>query len=155
MDVVLEIADTNRPPVLDVSHHSAAIGQSLQFVVKAADPDANTVLTYAAQGLPEGATLDAESGGFEWTPLPSQAREYVVALSVSDGTAVVSRTMVLRAAIDPEPPQVTLELTPSFPAIPGQQVVVHAAASSLADITTLAVTVGGQPVSLMPTAAQS
>ena len=39
-------------------------------------------------------------------------------------------------------------LTPSFPAVPGQQVIVHAAASSLAPITGLSVQVDGQPIVL-------
>ena len=39
-------------------------------------------------------------------------------------------------------------LTPSFPAMPGQSVLVHVAASSLAPITGLTLTIGGQPVTL-------
>ena len=41
-----------------------------------------------------------------------------------------------------------IELTPSFPALPGQPVLVHATASSLADITGLTLTVAGQPLLL-------
>ena len=39
-------------------------------------------------------------------------------------------------------------LTPSFPAMPGQSVLVHVAASSLAPITELTLTIAGQPVTL-------
>ena len=45
-------------------------------------------------------------------------------------------------------PSVIVVLTPSFPAVPGQQVIVHAAASSLAPITSITVDVDGQPIAL-------
>src|SRR5207249_1013254 len=46
-------------------------------------------------------------------------------------------------------PQVTVELTPSFPVTPGQNVIVHVSAASLADITApLGLTVNGQPLTL-------
>ncbi|MCH5373555.1 MAG: hypothetical protein JJ992_06230, partial [Planctomycetes bacterium] len=53
-----------------------------------------------------------------------------------------------RAVITPELPDVTIELTPSFPALPGQTVQAHVIADSLADITGLTLTLDGQPLSL-------
>lgn len=55
---------------------------------------------------------------------------------------------MLRATIEPVPPVVRLELTPSFPAAPGQNVLIHAVADSLADITSLRVQLDGQDVLL-------
>ena len=42
----------------------------------------------------------------------------------------------------------TIVLTPSFPAIPGQQVIVNAIGESVAPITSLTLTINGQPVTL-------
>ncbi len=147
-DVTLRIANVNRPPVLQASDHAVVLGMPLQFQLAASDPDLGTSLTFTGADLPAGATLDIGTGGFAWTPGPGQAGEYVVTFSVSDGAASASRTVLLRALLAAQAPQVTVELTPSAPAVPGQPVLVHAAASSLAGITALSVTVGGQVLAL-------
>ena len=143
-EAFITIDNVNRAPIPHTSDHSAKLGEPLSFFVTASDPDLNTAFTYAAEGLPEGATLDETTGQFNWTPGPGQAGEYVVTLEVSDGLATVPQWIVIKAAVEPEKPQVHVELTPSFPAIPGQSVLVHAIADSLADITDLVVTVDGE-----------
>lgn len=148
IDVALRIDDVNRPPVVDASDHAAALGRPLVFFVQATDPDPGNTLTYAAENLPEGATLDGQTGQFAWTPGPGQAGEYVVTLSASDGALVTKRSILIRADVEPALPQVTLELTPSFPAVPGQTVTVHAIAGSLADIAGIELTVDGVPLLL-------
>src|SRR5207249_2362417 len=104
--------------------------------------------TFSANGLPAGATLDAQTGAFAWTPGPSQAGDYAVLFTVSDGQRIATEAAALRVSLTPELPQVHVELTPSFAAQPGQAVLVHVTASSLVPITALTLTVGGQPVSL-------
>src|SRR5262249_40000926 len=147
--VHLHIDNVNRPPVLQVSDHSVVLGQRLRFTLTAADPDPGTILEFSATGLPEGAgPVDGKTGEFTWTPRPGQAGDYVVTFTVSDGEARVSRPVLLRAALAPEPPRVTVELTPSFPVAPGQRVLVHALASSLAPITHRQVKVAGNLVTL-------
>jgi RHS repeat-associated protein len=147
-DVAVRVTGVNRPPALDVSGHTAVIGQPLHFTLHGTDPDAGDHLTYSATGLPPGALLDADSGAFSWTAGPGQAGDYPVTFAVSDGQATASRTVLLRAAFAPTAPAVHIELTPSFPAVPGQKVVVHVLAASLAAITGLSLTVGGQTVML-------
>jgi hypothetical protein len=56
--------------------------------------------------------------------------------------------VVVRAAVELPGPAVTVVLTPSFPARPGDPVIVHAIADSLADIASLQVTLDGQPIAL-------
>ena len=147
-DVTLRIDNVNRPPVVDTSYHAVRLTEELRFFVRAVDPDANTVLTYSATNLPSGATLSSLTGEFVWTPGPGQAGEYVVGLLVSDGAIVSSQAIVVRAAVELPSPQVTIELTPSFPSRPGQPVVIHVLADSLADIIGLTVTIDGQPLIL-------
>ena len=147
-DVVLRIDNVNRPPVVATSHHAARLGETLDFFVTAADPDLGTSLTYTADHLPQGASLDAVSGRFLWTPGPSQRGEYVVSLNVSDGQTTSTQDILIRAEIVPAVPSVVIELTPSFPAVPGQSVLLHVIADSLAEIVDLQVTVDGQSVVL-------
>ncbi len=148
IDVVVHVAHVIRPPVVDTPNHQAALGVPLTFNVQATDLDAGTTLGYSAINLPAGATLDPASGQFSWTPGPSQAGDYVVTLQVSDGQATSTQNILIRASVQPQPPGVTIVLTPSFPAIPGQQVVVNAIASSIAPIASLTVTYNGQPLVL-------
>ncbi|WP_340820499.1 putative Ig domain-containing protein [Methanolobus sp. WCC4] len=66
MEVV--VTDVNRAPVLSaIGDKSAIEGQSLNFSIFGNDPDGTTV-TYSAESLPSGASLDETTGYFEWTP---------------------------------------------------------------------------------------
>src|SRR5690606_13516660 len=61
-------------------------GTALMFVVVGEDPDGDA-LTYGAAPLPPGATLDATSGAFAWTPAWTDAGTQALTLSATDGTA--------------------------------------------------------------------
>ncbi len=148
VDVIVRIDNVNRAPTLSVSNHSALVGQPLSFFVLGNDPDEEDRLTFAAENLLEGAMLDPLTGRFQWTPGPGQTGDFTVAFSVSDGQASVSRSALIRADIAPASPEVTLELTPSFAVVPGQCVLVHVQASSLADVKSLSLTLDGQSVTL-------
>src|SRR5439155_14998355 len=143
-DVHLHVANTNRPPTIQVTNHKGLIGQPLTFAVLGTDPDAADHLTFAANGLPAGASLNADTGVFTWTPDPSQAGDVTVLFTVSDGRRTTAEAAVLRISLTPELPQVHVELTVQ----PGQAVLVHVTASSLVPITGLTLSVGGQPVTL-------
>src|SRR3546814_16101757 len=54
----------------------------------------------------------------------------------------------VRALLGPLGPVLRLERTPSFPPVPGQDVLVHAVADSLSDIISLRVWLDGQELSL-------
>ncbi|WP_205678900.1 CARDB domain-containing protein [Aquisphaera insulae] len=147
-DVILKIENANRSPSLQVSSHQVALGEPLTFTLRGSDPDLGTTLVYSAVGLPDGATIDPATGRFSWRPGPGQAGDAVVQFSVSDGEATAMVPVVLRAAIVPEPPAVSIELTPSFPVVPGQKVLVHAIAAGLAEIAGLTLSIDGQSVTL-------
>ena len=55
---------------------------------------------------------------------------------------------LIRASIAPIPPDVTIVLTPSFPALPGQLVKITVLADSLASIVSRTLTIDGQPLEL-------
>src|SRR5207245_2913671 len=61
-----------------------------------ADGDA---LTYSASGLPAGASFDAATKTFSWTPAFDQAGSYPgVTFTVTDGTAPASETIAITIA---------------------------------------------------------
>src|SRR6266571_1328560 len=146
--VLVRVSNVNRTPALTVKKHAVLLGNELRFNVVGSDPDQNTTLTYSALGLPEGASLNAATGEIVWVPGPGQAGDYLVRVSVSDGAASTMEPLILRALSAPQTPSVTIETTPSFPALPGQDVVVHVLASSFSDIATRALTVNGVQVLL-------
>jgi len=148
MDVEIRVANVDRAPTLHESDHAFLIGQSKSFAVAAADPDAGTALKFSAIGLPEGATLDPDSGLFSWSPAAGQIGQYFVTLLVNDGQLSARQTVVLRASLEPTAPLVHIEVTPSFPALPGQAVLVHATADSFSDIASLQLFVDGTQVTL-------
>src|SRR5205823_5107613 len=91
--IAIKIGNTNRTPVLAaIGNKSGTEGTLLTFTV----PDAVPVfdaLTYSASGLPAGATFDAATRTFSWTPSFTQAGTYpAVTFTVTDGTAPVSET---------------------------------------------------------------
>lgn len=85
--VNIAVLPPNEPPVLaPVGDQTVDEGQTLAFGLTATDPDGNP-LTYAADNLPAGATLDPNTGAFSWTPDYTQAGTYAVRFTVSDGRA--------------------------------------------------------------------
>ncbi len=145
--VDLVIDNVNRPPVVATSSRNATLGVPFAFPIVATDLDLGTTLTFGASNLPAGASVNPQTGVFSWTPGPAQAGEYAVEVNVSDGLATTRQTIVVRASVSPEVPKVSIELTPSFPVVPGTSVTVHVVADSLADIRPedITLTIGGQP----------
>src|SRR2546428_11701802 len=61
-------------------------GRLLTFTVAASDADGDG-LTYSASGLPAGASFDAATKTFSWTPAFDQAGPYSVTFTASDNGA--------------------------------------------------------------------
>ncbi len=67
---------TNTAPTLDlIGNKTVDEGQTLSFVVTATDLDGDT-LTYSASNLPSGASFDANTRTFTWTPTYGDAGNY-------------------------------------------------------------------------------
>jgi hypothetical protein len=76
----------NQAPVWNqTAVQNGTIGQNLQFIVSATDPDNNS-LTYSAFNLPFGAGFNPTNKTFSWTPTSGQAGTYVITFRVFDGT---------------------------------------------------------------------
>ncbi len=83
----LTIHHVNRPPVMaSTPAQTVDENQLLKFTVSGSDPDKEDAgkLTLSAFNLPEGATFDAATGTFSWTPTYEQSGEYQVGFVITD-----------------------------------------------------------------------
>jgi hypothetical protein len=97
----------NHAPVLDaIGDKDVEVGELLEFTINASDIDGDA-LTYSTSMLPPGATFDAVTRIFSWTPADGQNGTYNVNFSVSDGTLSDSEVVtidVLEIVVDTEGP---------------------------------------------------
>lgn len=85
VNVVSGQVTINRAPVLGaIGAKWINEGALLTFTISATDAD-NDPLVYSASGLPNGASFNATTRTFSWTPRYGQAGVYVVHFTVSDG----------------------------------------------------------------------
>jgi len=109
-DITITVTNTNRLPVLAaIGDKSIAEGAVLTFTLSASDADGDT-LTYSATNLPIGASLNASTGVFSWSPVDSQIGSYAVTFNVVDANSasdqeVVSISVILGSE-DVEPPYI-------------------------------------------------
>ncbi|MCP4607472.1 MAG: hypothetical protein GY845_01975, partial [Planctomycetes bacterium] len=89
----------NQPPILNpVGNRSVDADNSLQFTVYATDPE-NDTLTYSASNLPSGASFNANTRTFSWTP-SSPGTYSNVRFVVSDGELTDSEDITIEVADD-------------------------------------------------------
>lgn len=76
---------TNRAPVLStLANQEVECDQLLEFTVTATDADSGDVLTYSTGTLPAGASFNATTGVFQWTPTTDDEGDHTVSFSVVD-----------------------------------------------------------------------
>jgi hypothetical protein len=68
------------------------VENALSFSITAVDPDGDTI-TYSASNLPYGAVFTSQT--FSWTPSYTQAGEYEVTFTASDGLDQDSETIII------------------------------------------------------------
>ena len=160
--VHVRVTDVDRPPTISAASHALLVGQDFGFdVVRAgsaalgalrvddADGAAQTAaLTVSFSGLPEGASVDAASGRFRWTPGPGQVGDFVVLARVSDGFDTVTQSFTLRVVADAaaNAPAILVDLTPSTPVLPGQTVLATVRSDGWSPIASTTVQVRGAAI---------
>lgn len=97
MDVRFLVGDVPgaHPPAFDpIPDSKASVGQEVRFTVRAEDPDGQAVTLALDAGKPAGATFDAVSGEFRWTPAAQDAgRTVILRFSATDGQFTVYLTV--------------------------------------------------------------
>jgi hypothetical protein len=85
----------NAAPVLQaIGARSCVAAAPCSFTISATDAEGD-VLTGSAAPLPPGATFDAASLSFSWTPDVTAAGSYDVTFSVSDGHSTASEKVTI------------------------------------------------------------
>ena len=93
--VQFSIAYAPQPVTLaPVGEHTLSEGDKI-VLTPAATAAAGATLAYSADTLPFGATLDATTGRFSWTPGYDQHGDYTFDISVTDGTTTASQPVEL------------------------------------------------------------
>lgn len=81
------VTAANVAPVLSISPagpYAVDEGQNIQLQLSGTDANAGDVLTFSSTTPPSGATLNATSGLFSWTPAYNQAGSHTITFTVSD-----------------------------------------------------------------------
>ena len=99
--VSITINPLNDPPVVLVpGAQMVDEGAQLQFTVTASDPDAGQTLTLSAPNLPAGASFNAQTGLFSWTPNFDQMGTYTLNFTAADnGTPVLTDTKTVTITV--------------------------------------------------------
>jgi hypothetical protein len=85
--ITITVNEVNEPPIIEpIGDQQVDEEQLLTFTVIAHDDNDTTPndVTLSIEGLPSGATFQAASGLFSWTPTESQQGEYVVIFTATD-----------------------------------------------------------------------
>ncbi len=95
----------DRAPVLSaIGNKSVNESQLLTFNISATDPDGDS-LTYSASNLPSGASFNATTQTFSWTPSYTQAGNYTgVHFEVTDGNLTASENITITVINVNRPP---------------------------------------------------
>ncbi len=85
--ISINVGAVNRPPEIStIGDRNVNESSELRFTVSASDPDPEDTLSYSAAGLPKGASFDADTREFIWTPSYDDSGSYSVVFKVSDGS---------------------------------------------------------------------
>ncbi len=87
--ISITVGEVNRAPVIDqIDPKEIDENSPLSFTINATDPDGDS-FTHSGENLPVGATFNPQTGVFLWTPMQSQAGNYIVTFHATDnGTPV-------------------------------------------------------------------
>ncbi len=105
----------NREPSLaEVSPISVNEQEPITFTLTGSDPDLEDEgkLRYEIANLPQGATLDAVSGAFSWTPSYEQSGEYMLQAQVTDSAGLQASTDITVNVNNVNRPPVAAEMEP-------------------------------------------
>ncbi len=106
-NVIFTVGNGNEAPVLNsIGNQSIGENSLLTFVVSASDPN-NDNLTYSASSLPFGAVFDAAQQRFSWAPDYSQAGNFTVTFSVTDGLFSDSEAVSITVSNSNRPPVIS------------------------------------------------
>jgi hypothetical protein len=98
-DVTVTVVAPNQAPVLDaINNQNGTVGAAVTFTAAATDPDGDD-LTFTLDGdVPEGATIDPQTGEFSWTPTAAGTFTFNVVVT-DDGTPAANDTQAVTITV--------------------------------------------------------
>ncbi|MDN5786793.1 putative Ig domain-containing protein, partial [Pseudorhodobacter sp.] len=147
-DVQVRILNTNRAPVVTVQNRAVVLGETLDTILRATDPDSDDTVVLRIDNLPPGASFNAATGRLRFTPDAGDLGDLVLRVVAFDGSVETAGPMVIRVTREPVPPVAVLDVTPGFPALPGQKVTLSVAGSGLVPVTGYRLTLDGKVLAL-------
>ncbi|MDO6391769.1 putative Ig domain-containing protein, partial [Pontibacter sp. BT731] len=106
-EIGIQVNEVNVAPVLaNIGNKQVVMDSNLSFTVSAIDSDIPSQnLSYSTSRLPAGATFNASTRTFSWTPKVNQTGDYTITFQVSDGefadNEVVNIKVVKSTALKP------------------------------------------------------
>ncbi|MDF1563878.1 MAG: lamin tail domain-containing protein [Deltaproteobacteria bacterium] len=96
--LVLTVACGGKPPtLLAIGNQTVAAGETLTIDIAASDPDTSR-LSFSAENLPAGSTLDSSGEAqarFRWVPTAADVGDHHVDFFVTDGRSIDSEAIVI------------------------------------------------------------
>ena len=100
----LIVLNRNNPPVFTwIEPQTVVETERLQFLVAATDSDGDP-LGFGIRNAPAGATFNASSRVFTWTPTLDQAGDYTVTFLATDGTVTTLQPVLIHVLQKNRPP---------------------------------------------------
>ena len=154
-DGTISSGEANNPPTLNMNPtgpYNINYNSPFEIQLIGSDVDSGDVLTYSFTSTPEmtGATIDASSGLFGWTPAIEQAGDYTVVFSVTDGKDITSETTTITVASVNLAPTLSLDPEgPIFSVDEGENLTITLVGDdpNSSDIPFLAYSISGKPTS--------
>ncbi|WP_052402702.1 sugar-binding protein [Methanococcoides methylutens] len=113
-NAIIAAASNTAPVMNSINDISVNEGSTLSFIVSASDAEADS-LAYSVSGLPDGASFDAITGEFSWTPSEYQVGSYGLVFEVSDGDLTDSESVTINVnAVNNDPLVNNLPVITSF-----------------------------------------
>ena len=98
-EVTITVNNVNRAPHLEsIGAKSVNESQELSFTLVGTDQDTNDTLSYSMTGFLSGATLNASTGEFSWTPdfdVTDTSTDIYIMFTVSDGEDSSSKYVII------------------------------------------------------------
>ena len=91
----LQQAPNTAPTLAPLADVATDENTSISFTLSGNDPDGDKIV-YKAEGLPEGAVLDSETGEFTWSPTYTQAGLYEITFAAGDFIDEAAQTVKIR-----------------------------------------------------------
>jgi hypothetical protein len=114
-DISIQVSEVNASPALaPIGSKTVELGRTLTFTAQGSDVDIPVqTLTYHLSRAPAGASIDALTGAFAWTPTAAQSRAtYTFDLAVSDGVTTTASPVTVTVVDTTSPSIASISASP-------------------------------------------